>query len=76
MCSKWEHSGLAKPSIFPGDSDSKESACNLGDLGSVPGSERSLEGGNGNPLQYSYFGNLMGRGGWRITVKRVTENRT
>ena len=60
----------------------KESACSAGDAGdavdvsSIPGSGRSLEGGNGNPLQYSYFGNLMGRGGWRITVKRVTENRT
>ena len=57
----------------------KESACSAGDAGDVsliPGSGRSPEGGNGNPLQYSYFGNLMGRGGWRTTVKRVTENRT
>ena len=38
---------------FPGDSDGKESACNAGDLGSIPGSGRSPGEGNGNPLQYS-----------------------
>ena len=36
---------------FPGGSDRKESACDVGDLGSVPGSGRSPGGGNGNPLQ-------------------------
>ena len=38
---------------FPGGSDGKESACNAGDLGSVPGSGRPPAEGNGNPLQYS-----------------------
>ena len=38
---------------FPGGSDSKESACNVGDLGSIPGLGRSPGEGNGNPLQYS-----------------------
>ena len=38
---------------FPGVSDSKEFACNAGDLGSIPGSGRSPGEGNGNPLQYS-----------------------
>ena len=38
---------------FPGGSDSKVSACNVGDLGSIPGSGRSPGEGNGNPLQYS-----------------------
>jgi len=38
---------------FHGDSDGKASACNLGDLGSIPASGRSLGEGNGNPLQYS-----------------------
>ena len=38
---------------FPGGSDGKESACNAGDTGSIPGSGRSPEEGNGNPLQYS-----------------------
>ena len=39
---------------FPGGSDSKESACNVGDLGLTPGLGRSPGGGNGNPLQYSW----------------------
>ena len=39
---------------FPGGSDSKESTCNTGDLGSIPGSGQSREEGNGNPLQYSW----------------------
>ena len=38
---------------FPGGSDSKESSCNVGDLGSIPGGGRSSGGGHGNPLQYS-----------------------
>ena len=38
--------------FFPGGSDGKESACNAGDPGSIPGSGRSLGEGNGNPLQY------------------------
>ena len=36
---------------FPGDSDSKESACNTGDLGSIPGLGSPSEGGHHNPLQ-------------------------
>ena len=44
---------------FPGGSDGKESACNAGDPGSIPGSGRSPGEGNGNPLQYSCLGNLM-----------------
>ena len=47
---------------FPGDSDCKESACNAGDLGSVPGLGRSLGGGHGNPLQYSCLENPMDSG--------------
>ena len=38
---------------FPGGSDGEESACNVGDLGSIPGLGRSPGGGHGNPLQYS-----------------------
>ena len=38
---------------FPGSSDVKESACNAGDPGSIPGSGRVPGEGNGNPLQYS-----------------------
>ena len=44
---------------FPGGLDSKASACNVGDLGSIPGSGRSPGEGNGNPFQYSCLGNSM-----------------
>ena len=40
---------------FPGGSEVKASACNAGDLGSIPGLGRSPGEGNGNPLQYSFF---------------------
>ena len=46
---------------FPGGSAGKESTCNLGDLGSIPGSGRSPEGGQGNPLQYSCLEDLHGQ---------------
>ena len=46
---------------FPGSSDSKESACNEGDLGSVPRLGRSPGGGHGNPLQYSCLENPHGQ---------------
>ena len=52
---------------FPDDSDSKESACNAGDLGSIPGLGRSAGGGNGYPLQYSCLGNPMDRGAWQAS---------
>jgi len=42
---------------FPGGSVGKESSCNAGDLGLIPGLGRSLGGGHGNPLQYSYLEN-------------------
>ena len=47
---------------FPGGSDGKESTCIIGDLGSILGSGRSPEEGNGNPLQYSCLENPMDRG--------------
>ena len=46
---------------FPGDSDGKESTCNVRDLGSVPGLGRSPGGGHGNPLQYSCLENPHGQ---------------
>ena len=49
----------------------EESACNTGKVGSISGSGRSPGLGNGNPLQYSYQENSMGRGTWRATVHRV-----
>ena len=50
--------------IFPGGSDSKESACNAGDLGSLPGWRRSPGEENGYPLQYSCLEKPMDRGAW------------
>ena len=47
---------------FPGGSDSKASAYNVGDLGSIPGLESSPGEGNGNPLEYSCLENLMDGG--------------
>ena len=61
---------------FPGGSDSKESACNAGDLGLIPGSGRFPGEGNGNPLQYSCLENSMDRGAWWATVYAVTESDT
>ena len=49
---------------FPGGSDGKESTCNVGDLGSVPGLGRSPGEGNGYLLQYSCLENFMDRGAW------------
>ena len=46
---------------FPGGSDGKESACNVGDLGSIPGLGRSPGEGNSYPLQYSCLENSMDR---------------
>ena len=56
--------GSKKYLDFPGGSDGKASACNVGDLGSIPGPERSPGEGNGNPLQYSCLENPMDRGAW------------
>ena len=47
---------------FPGGSDSKASAYNAGDPGSIPGSGRFPGEGNDNPLQYSYLENSMDGG--------------
>ena len=61
---------------FPGDSDSKESACSTGDSGSIPGSGRSPGERNSNPLQYSCLGNPMDTGSWWATVFGVAQNWT
>ena len=61
---------------FPGGIDSKESACSVGDLGSIAGSGRSPAEGNGNPLQYSCLENPMDGGAWQATVHRVTKSQT
>ena len=63
LCGKicWRRDRLPTPVLlgFPGGSDSKESACNAGDLDSIPGLGRSPGEGNGSPLQYSGLGNSM-----------------
>ena len=54
---------------FTGGSDCKESACNAGDPGLIPGWGRSPGEGNGNPLQYSCPENSMDTGAWQATVQ-------
>ena len=54
----------------------KESACNAGDVGSIPGLGRSPGEGNGYPLQYSCLGNSMDKGAWWAIVHGVAKSRT
>jgi len=61
---------------FPGSSAGEESACNAGDPGTIPGSERSPGEGIGYPLQYSCLDNSMDRGAWQATVHGVTKSWT
>ena len=68
--------GITSSSSFPGGSEDKASACNAGDLGSIPGLERSPGEGNGNRFQYSYLENPMDRGAYRATVHRVAKSQT
>ena len=49
----------------------KESTCQAGDVGLIPGLGRAPGGGNGNPLQYSCLENPMGRGAWQTIVHGV-----
>ena len=59
-----------------GGSEGKVSACNAGNLGSIPASGRSPGEGNGNPLQYSCSENAMEGEAWWATVLRVAKSRT
>ena len=61
---------------FPGSSDGKESACDAGDLGSIPGLGRSPGEGNIYPLQCYGLENSMGRGDWRVTVHGSAKSQT
>ena len=61
---------------FPGGSDSKESACNVGDLGLMAGLGRSPGEGNGYSLQYSCLKNSVDRGAWRAAIHRVAKSWT
>ena len=62
--------------VLFGGSDSKESACNVGDPGLMPRSGRSPGEGDGYPLQYSCLENFMDREDWRATVHGVSKGRT
>ena len=62
--------------LFPGGSNGQESACSVGDPGSIPGSGRSLGEGNGYPLQYSCLENPMDRGTWWASDHGVLERGT
>ena len=59
---------------FPGSSAGKESACNAGDPGLIPGLGRSPGEGKGYPLQYSGLENSMDREAWWATVLGVTKS--
>ena len=58
---------------FPHSPVGKESACNAGDVGLIPGLGRYPGEGNDNPLQYSCLENPMDRGAWQVTTHGVTE---
>ena len=62
------------PDGFPGDSGGKESACNAGDPGTIPGSGRSPGEGNGNTLHCFCLENPMDRGAWWAAVHGVAES--
>ena len=61
---------------FPGGSEGKESACNVGDPGSISELGRSTRGGNGNILQYFCKENPMDRRAWKVTVQRTAKIQT
>ena len=61
---------------FSGGSDGKESVCNAGEPGSIPGWGRCPGGGNGNPLQFSCLENSMDRGTWWAIDHGVTKSWT
>ena len=81
-CSSWGHkeSDTTKMSTgnlrgFPGDSGGKESACNAGDPGLIPGLGRFPGERNGYPIQYSCLENSMDRGAWWAAVHGVARIR-
>ena len=65
---------LCSQIVFSSDSDGKESACSVGDLGSIPGLGGSPGEGNGNPLQYLCLENPMDGGAWWATVHGVADS--
>ena len=61
---------------FPSGSAGKESTCNAGDAGLIPGLNRSPGGGYGNPLQYSCWVNPMAKGAWWAIIHSVKKSCT
>ena len=61
---------------FPGGLVSKESACNVGDLGLIPGLGRSSRGGHGNPLQHSCLENPIDKGAWWTAATGAPKSQT
>ena len=59
---------------FTNGSEGKESSCNTGDTGSIPGSGRSLGEGTGNLLQFTCKKNPKDRGDWWATVHGIEKN--
>ena len=70
------HSSRYSIKGFPCGSVVKNLPANAGHADSIPASGRSPGEGNGNPLQYSYLENVMGRGAWRPTVHGIAKSRT
>ena len=67
---------MAERLHFPDSSDGKESACNVGELGSIPELGRSPGEGNGNLLQYSCLEKSMDRGAWQAIIHSIAQSQT
>ena len=70
----FEEPHLCRVILYANGSDSKESVCNAGHTGSIPGIGRSSGEGNGNPLQYSYLEKSMEKRTWRATIHGVAKS--
>ena len=73
---RWKSMWIYSKCGFSGGSDSKGSACNMGDLGSILGLGRPPEEGNGNSHQYSCLQNYIDRGAWWATVCVIIKSQT
>ena len=74
LWSSYDFQKEIKYQFFPGDSDGKESACNVGDLGLIPELGRPPGEGNSYPLQCSCLESSVDRGTWRATVHGAAES--
>ena len=74
MGGRLKREGIIYTYSFPAGSDGKESACNTGDPGSIPGSGRSTGEENGYLLQHSCLENPIDRRAWQATVLRVPKS--